>query len=359
MKFKMIVNRTNNTENGYDSPAILLQPKDCGPATETLFFILYAITGTTIFIGNTFACAVFLTNEKLCRSKMNVFLISLAAWDTLMSTLVVPFYAVYCGLGCEYALVRYCWLMRGAKDFVKIGSTLNLYAITYDRYLAVLQPLHYRSKQTPCRITTILGFVWLLPLLLAGIRNTWQHFNFSENTRLYNKIYDSAMVLGIVVVLVIVMATTNVRILRVISKQAKRDKQEFPGRVTTERHKGTISCVIVVLVFVVCWIPRAVYNFSFIIHPPGLTSPLFFWVCFLFLFLQSSVNPFVYWFFRVEFRYAATALVRRYRRKERTAPFLNATRNDSFLLRSQLVLDFPNQPEIELTFFRKIPEVTF
>lgn len=246
----------------------------CNASTETVFFILYGVIGVIIFTGNLFACAVFLATEKLRQSKMNVLLVSLAMWDILMSVLVVPFYAVYCGRGCEYSLHNYCWLMRGAKDFVKIGTTLNLYAITYDRYIAVLRPLQYESRITTKRVSAMLAVVWCLPMILAGIRNFWQHSG--SDTRFANKLYDSIIVLGFVVLLVVLMLRTNVKIMRAIRKQAEREKRDLQSHVMSpQRLKGTVACVTVVLVFVICWLPRAVYNFSFIVDPPGLASPLF------------------------------------------------------------------------------------
>ena len=308
-----------------------MESHTCNKSTETLFFILYGVVGATIFVGNILACIVFLKTEKLRRNKMNVLLISLAAWDVLMSVLVVPFYAVYCGLGCDYSLTKYCWLMRGAKDCVKIATTLNLYAITYDRYIAVLQPLQYSSKMTSKRVAAILAVVWLLPLILAAIRNFWQHSGY--DTRFANKLYDSIIVLGFVVLLVVLMLITNVRIMRAIRKQAERKKRDSQNTTvaSTTRRKGTIACVTVVLVFVICWVPRALYNFSYIINPPGLASPLFFRVCFLFLFLQSSLNPFIYWFYREEFRQAVFLLLGCRRVIERAESVLSALRTVSFL----------------------------
>lgn len=299
----------------------------CSTSIEILFFVLYGVIGVIILTGNFFALVVFLTTEKLRRSKMNVLLVSLATWDVLMSLLVAPFYAVYCGRGCQYSLRSYCWLMRGAKDCVKIGTTLNLYAITYDRYIAVLRPLQYTSKLTPKRITSMLAVVWSLPMILASIRNFWQH-NGSD-TRFANKLYDSIIVLGFVVLLVVLMLITNVKIMRAIRKQADRENRDV--QLSRQTRKGTFACVTVVLVFVICWLPRAVYNFSYIVNPPGLASPLFFRICFLFLFVQSSLNPLIYWFYRAEFRRSAFRLLRCCRVVERAESVLSGFRTVSFL----------------------------
>lgn len=69
---------------------------------------------------------------------MNVFLVSFVMWDIFMFVFVVLFYVVYCDCGCEYFFGSYCWLMRGVKDFVKIGIILNFYVIIYDCYIVVL-----------------------------------------------------------------------------------------------------------------------------------------------------------------------------------------------------------------------------
>ena len=299
----------------------------CSTSIEILFFILYGVIGVIIFTGNLFACVVFLTTEKLRRSKMNVLLVSLATWDILMSVLVAPFYAVYCGRGCEYSLRSYCWMMRGAKDCVKIGTTFNLYAITYDRYIAVLHPLQYGSKITPKRVTSMLAVVWCLPIILASIRNFWEH-NGSDS-RFANKLYDSIIVLGFVVLLVVLMLITNVKIMKAIRKQADRETRDF--QLSRQTRKGTFACVTVVLVFVICWLPRAVYNFSYIVNPPGLANPLFFRICFLFLFVQSSLNPLIYWFYRGEFRRAAFGLLQCRRVVDRAESVLSALRTVSSL----------------------------
>lgn len=307
--------------------------QDCDTSIETIFFIVYGFVGVTAFIGNTFACVVFIQTEKFRQSKMNVLLVSLAVWDILMSVFVAPFYAIYCGLGCEYPLMGYCWLMRGAKDCIKIGTTLNVYAITYDRYIAVMKPLQYSSKMTPKKVAAILSTVWILSVILALIRNIWQH-NHDIDIRFANKVYDSIIVLGFVVVLVIVMLITNVKIVAAIRKQRQREKRLLKNgcpAMSSQTRKGTVACVTVVLVFVICWIPRAIYNFSFVIDPPGLANPLFFRICFLFLFLQSSLNPFIYWFYRREFRQAAFSVLKCHTVIERAESTVSTLRTVSFL----------------------------
>lgn len=301
----------------------------CIRTIELAFWILYSLIGITIFIGNSFTCIVFLTSKRLRKNFMNVFLVSLAFWDVLMAIFVVPFYAIFCSRGCEYSLTRYCWLFRKAKDCVLIATTFNICAITYDRYLAVVRPLHYGAKMTKRRVTAILAGVWTLPAVVAGIRSAWHHTKESEELRYTNKLYDTVLVVVFIIFAILVLLVVNVKIMRAIKKHNERELTEQSRRTAwrttmekTKRRKGTRACILVVFVFMICWLPRIVYNLSYIIKPPGLASPLFLRLAFFCLFLQSSANPFIYSFYRSEFRRAALRLVRwRSRSGSRVFPF--------------------------------------
>ena len=309
----------NNKTDGY-----------CIRTVELAFWILYSLVGITIFIGNSFTCLVFITSKRLRNNFMNIFLVSLACWDVLMAIFVVPFYAVYCSrASCEYSLTQYCWLFRIAKDWVLLATTLNIGAITYDRYLAVVQPLRYGAKMTKRRVTIILAGVWTLPAVLAGIRNTWHHTKKNEELLYANKLYDIVLVVVFVIFSSFALFVVNVKITRAVKKHNERELIEQSRRTAwnasiekTKQRKGTRACILVVFVFIICWLPRIVYNLSYIIKPPGLASPLFLRLAFLCLYLQSSANPFIYSFYRLEFRRAALRLVKWRKSRSRIHPFV-------------------------------------
>ena len=289
----------------------------CHKTTELIFWILFSFIGITIFIGNSFTCIVFITSKRLRRNFMNVFLVSLACLDVFMSIFVVPFYPVYCSRGCKYSLIKYCWLFIKTKDWVLIATTFNICAITYDRYLAVILPLHYGAKMTKRRVMAILAGVWTLPALVAGIRSALHHTKNGDELRYANKLYDTVLVVVFVIFSILVLSVVNLKIMMAIKKHNEREITEQSRRQAwkatveeTKQRKGTRACIFVVFVFMACWLPRIVYNFSYIIKPPGLASPLFLRLAFLSLFLQSAANPFIYSFYRSEFRTAALRLIK-------------------------------------------------
>lgn len=294
----------------------------CNKAQEIAFLISYTFVGVLMFFGNSFVCLVFLASKKLRRNFMNIFLLSLSVSDMLMAVLIVPFYTVHCFRDCSHFLTPHCWLLRKARDFALTATMLNTCAITYDRYLAILRPLQYGVKMTRLRVGAILTAVWLIPVVVAATRNFWNHSaNGEERRHLTVKIYDVAVVIVPAILFQTVMLAVNIQIIRKIHqhKQAtwKTDVKSCPSKLIRDLkeisrlRKGTTSCVVVVLTFVISWLPKAVHNFSYVVDSPDpvLSSPLFFRICFLFLFIQSSFNPFIYTVYRAQFRKTARDII--------------------------------------------------
>ena len=295
----------------------------CNRVQELTFLISYAIVGVVMFFGNSFVCLVFLASKKLRRNFMNIFLLSLSVSDMLMTLLIVPFYTVHCSRDCSHFLTPHCWLLRKARDFALTATMLNTCAITYDRYLAILRPLQYGVKMTRLRVGAILTFVWLIPVVVAATRSFWYHSADGEEHRhrLTVKLYDVAVVIVPVILFQTVVLAVNIQIIQKIHQHKhatrKTDVKSCPNELTRDLKeisrlkKGTTSCVLVVLTFVISWLPKAVHNFSYVVDCPDpvLSSPLFFRICFLFLFIQSCFNPFIYTVYRAQFRKTARSVL--------------------------------------------------
>lgn len=276
-----------------------------------------------MLIGNAFVSLVFIVTSKLRRNYMNIFLLSLSISDMLMAVLVIPFYTVHCFRDCPHSLTHFCWLLRKARDFALGATTLNICAITYDRYLAILRPLKYNAKMTKFRVILILAVVWLAPVVVAATRNAWYHSTEEEKMRhLTMKLFDVAIIITPVIIFQVVILVVHIKIIRILgqrnpgSRSGSRSSSSHLSESSVDvlrLRKGTTSCVLVVLSFVACWLPKTVHNFSYVVVTPDpvLSSPLFFRICFLFLFIQSSLNPFIYTLYRSRFRKASRTLLLR------------------------------------------------
>ncbi|XP_054468788.1 alpha-2B adrenergic receptor [Anoplopoma fimbria] len=127
-----------------------------------------AITFMMVFtiVGNVFVIIAVLTSRSL-KGAQNLFLVSLAAADILVATLVIPFslanelqgYWAFSSMWCEIYLaldVLFC-----------TSSIVHLCAIALDRYLSISRPVSYGPKRTPTRIKTAIVVVWLISAVIS------------------------------------------------------------------------------------------------------------------------------------------------------------------------------------------------
>ncbi|XP_068674697.1 D(1) dopamine receptor-like [Montipora foliosa] len=291
--------------------------ENCSRELDFLFWIVNGFIGVVILLGNSLTCAAFLRFENLRRSYMNQFLLSLAVCDILMAVLVTPGYAAFC-VGCTYTLTEFCWMFEGGKDICFLASTFNLLAISYDRYLAMYHPLRYQTRMSRKTIAVILSAVWITPVSLASVRNIWSHAQPRDVVEEWNRIYSYFLLFIFVIVPIVIVSLINIAILVSVQKQkqkitvlnSKNDTGKHRRKQYLQIHKGTLSCVLVVITFVFCWIPRAFYYIFYLFNRPELVTPLLRKLSVTFLLFQSSTNPLIYSFYRREFGQALKILIK-------------------------------------------------
>uniref|UniRef100_A0A3B3Z6P1 Alpha-2B adrenergic receptor n=1 Tax=Periophthalmus magnuspinnatus TaxID=409849 RepID=A0A3B3Z6P1_9GOBI len=117
-------------------------------------------------VGNILVIIAVLTSRSL-KGAQNLFLVSLAAADILVATLIIPFslanelqgHWVFSSLWCEIYLaldVLFC-----------TSSIVHLCAIALDRYLSISRPVSYGTKRTPKRIKAAIVIVWLISAVIS------------------------------------------------------------------------------------------------------------------------------------------------------------------------------------------------
>ena len=310
------------------NPDLLVSSIDeyhCSRLLDEAFVIAYLVLGAAIFIGNTFCCAVFLASPKLRRCYMNIFLVSHGFADIFVATLVVPGHCTFCtNCSKDFILQRIvdegaCRFLDAVKDYVWLASVFSLLGITYDRYVAVLQPLLYQCKMTPRTVVACLLIIWLLPVPVSFIKPILNAANvdFLRDGSLSESIFDMAVVSTLIILPMAILFIVNIMITKAIRNQHRKVQCEIShnqGNLKPkEGGRKTIACLIIVLIFLVCWFPRCLLNFLLLfemLHKKGLL--LLEKISLVFLFIQSSVNPFLYSFYRRDFRQAARSLLRQW-----------------------------------------------
>lgn len=129
-------------------------------ASVITFLILF-----TIF-GNALVILAVLTSRSL-RAPQNLFLVSLAAADILVATLIIPFSLANELLGYWYFWRTWCEVYLALDVLFCTSSIVHLCAISLDRYWAVSRALEYNSKRTPRRIKCTILTVWLIAAVIS------------------------------------------------------------------------------------------------------------------------------------------------------------------------------------------------
>ncbi|KAL4232299.1 hypothetical protein ACF0H5_009870 [Mactra antiquata] len=149
-----------------------------------LFYSMYivAVTITLLTVVGNVLVIIAVIKEKRLRKVGNVFIINLAVSDFLVGVAVAPMAIAYDVNGKWTLGNMLCDLWISLDVISCTASILNLCAIGYDRYNAIIQPMKYARKRTFSRAMVIVVIVWIYSLLIAaprylGWRNDDEHIN--------------------------------------------------------------------------------------------------------------------------------------------------------------------------------------
>ncbi|CAI5783337.1 alpha-2B adrenergic receptor [Podarcis lilfordi] len=129
-------------------------------AAVTTFLIIF-----TIF-GNILVIIAVLTSRSL-KAPQNLFLVSLAAADILVATLIIPFSLANELMGYWYFSRTWCKAYLALDVLFCTASIVHLCAISLDRYWSVSRAIEYNSKRTPRRIKCTILVVWLIAAVIS------------------------------------------------------------------------------------------------------------------------------------------------------------------------------------------------
>ncbi|KAM9857728.1 alpha-2B adrenergic receptor [Aulostomus maculatus] len=128
-------------------------------ATAITLMVLFTI------VGNIMVIIAVLTSRSL-RGPQNLFLVSLAAADILVATLIIPFSLANELLGYWYFKSLWCEIYLALDVLFCTSSIVHLCAISLDRYLSISR-VTYGRQRTPRRIKAAIVVVWLISAIIS------------------------------------------------------------------------------------------------------------------------------------------------------------------------------------------------
>ncbi|NWH58003.1 ADRA2 protein, partial [Geococcyx californianus] len=129
-------------------------------AATITFLVLFTITGNVLVI-------MAVLSSRALRAPQNLFLVSLAAADILVATLIIPFSLANELLGYWYFEKTWCEIYLALDVLFCTSSIVHLCAISLDRYWSVSRAIEYNAKRTPRRIKCSIFIVWTIAAIIS------------------------------------------------------------------------------------------------------------------------------------------------------------------------------------------------
>ncbi|XP_068165793.1 G-protein coupled bile acid receptor 1 [Antennarius striatus] len=251
--------------------------------------LIYSITiplSTSIILANLIIILGIAWNRQL-HNTPNYFFLSLLVAD-LCTGVALPFIPLM-GLNRELTFDS-CMVAHIFPNFLFLAFLFNLVMVHYERYICIVDPLHYNNLWMHRSFPLALLAVWAPPLLFASLPgfgwNNWtasdwnsccassQLTNCSTNETCcsYRRVFPNAFiyleVYGLVLPAILIIAGMTGRVLWITRGQLKDicrlHRSVERGSQASDREQRLnlryTRCVVAVsLTFLACWVPYLIY----------------------------------------------------------------------------------------------------
>lgn len=285
-----------------------------------IFFIML-----TCLLGNSLVCVAGIKFSYL-QSYSENFILSLALSDILVAVTVLPFDAVYWIAFPRWPLGGIvCNLWNSLFFLFLTASVLNLTSISIDRFLAVVYPLRYNAWMTPTLNKFMIASVWVYSFIIAVLI-----FFLLEQPEdgVYgfdlHPVFHGFLIIGNVIFPFCVMIGLYYKIYRIAKGHARRtllvmsstvDSSSSAGKVSGRKFARELKLAktlgIVVLCFVICWLPFEVINVMILVDEGvancnvEIADTVTCWLAYM----HCSLNPVLYALNSPEYRRAFKKLL--------------------------------------------------
>ncbi|XP_003743414.1 dopamine receptor 1-like [Galendromus occidentalis] len=326
--------------------------------------VLTAIIVTAIS-GNVLVCWAICADRRL-RKLGNLFIVSLAVADLLVSGIVMPFALANDLMGYWAFGPQFCDTFIAMDVMCSTASILNLCAISLDRFIHIKDPLRYCRWMSKRVVLAVIAAMWMLSGLVSFVPISlgWHHqsegledesgFGASSSgppnigvhlpecaldlTKEYAVLsssisfYIPCMVMIALYCRLYFYARKHVKSIRALNKPLNGG----PVQHQAHDHKAAVTLGIIVGVFLFCWVPFFAVN----IAAPfcrGCIPDVVFKVLTWLGYFNSALNPIIYSIFNTEFRDAFRKIITTHllvfsscsRRDRPEAPNRNSQQNNN------------------------------
>ena len=329
------MNNSNITEKWYDNELVVLCDNVNRRTVETGGAIISTFIFITSILGNALVVIV-VYRERRMRTIVNLLIVNMAVSDLLCTMFVIP------RVITQTFTYPQAWLITGTvgdalckivfffQDVTVAVSLLCLFMIAIERFYAISCPVIADATQ-PTRCTVLILTSWLVACIMyvthfytfkllsedegAVCIHTWEPL-FADSFEAWKVEFLVHTILFVFIPFIVVTAlyiTILVRIRRIFVPE---DASSSGQRRRLKRNRNVLRVILVVVIaFGCCWFPFLIYTYAvtFIWFNNNLDPPCsvrFIGECTLYLtYLNSSINPAVYFVFSMNYRNGLTKFI--------------------------------------------------
>lgn len=253
--------------------------------------------------------------KRYLRTVTNIILVSLALSDLCTGAVSIPLY-----LSCNITMTTgFCTADLIVIIFISVSTVLHILVMTIDRYICIIHALRYQIWVTHRRGRMVIAFIWSASVFTALIQLAWFDLNQDVNddhgteTGMKFVVYDIFRLVAFIGIPAAFMAFTYARIFYEVRRQTRNiHKNNTPGwqetqRSTKQEWKIAAIFLLMLVVFLVCWVPFSLLRVEEILqadfielHLSDVARVLIYWM----RFCSSFINPCLYILGKPDFRNA-------------------------------------------------------
>ncbi|KAM9165121.1 pyroglutamylated RF-amide peptide receptor-like [Pangshura tecta] len=306
------------------------------PSAKVVFLVLYIIIFALALLGNSLVVYIII-RRKAMRTATNIFICSLACSDLLVTFFCIPFTLLQ-NVSSEWLGGPFvCKMVPFIQITAVVASTLTMTCIAVERYQGIVHPLKMKRQYTNKRTYKILGFVWMiavivgLPMLYVQTLEVKYDFLYNIHHVCCLESWHSielrrAYAIFILVALFLLPLTAMLMLYSRIGYELWIKKRigdssvlnalsrHEMNKITRKKKRAVIMMVIVVLFFAVCWAPFHVVHMLFEYNNleesyDDVTVKIIFAIVQAIGFFNSFNNPVVYTFMNENFKKSFVAIL--------------------------------------------------
>lgn len=317
--YEMLNNTSLNST--LDDTAILERPFQVPVGILILLAILYGSISILAVLGNTLVIIVILKSKKM-QSITNIFIANLALGDVLIGLFSIPFQFQAALLQRWVVPYFLCPVAPFVKNLTVCVSVFTLTIIAIDRYIAVMYPLKAGIKLKVA--TLVLVNIWLFGIISSVPNLVFFEVievpdpPFKDQTKPFcahaypSKLFMHVHVFYLFFIQYLLpLLVINLTYFRIVFKiwgtKTPGQHLEVVQETTRTRNRKKVvkMLIIVVCLFVVCWMPLHIYQVLSQIYPAinNYENIHIIWFCCNWLAMSNSCyNPFVYGLLNSKFK---------------------------------------------------------